>query len=102
MDSKKGTKLTDFGISKEDLQQTMTLGVGTFRWMAPEVVQDQRYTTAADIYSFGVVLSEFDTHQIPYSDMKKPGGGEPLSDSAIMVRVVAGSIKPTFSNNCPT
>ncbi|CAK4618842.1 hypothetical protein LEN26_012869 [Aphanomyces euteiches] len=101
IDSNKGTKLTDFGISKEDLQQTMTAGVGTFRWMAPEVVQDQHYTTAADIYSFGIVLSEFDTHQIPYSDMKKPGGSEPLSDSAIMVKVVAGSIKPTISNNCP-
>ncbi|KAG9402784.1 hypothetical protein AC1031_006333 [Aphanomyces cochlioides] len=101
IDSNKGTKLTDFGISKEDLQQTMTVGVGTFRWMAPEVVQDQHYTTAVDIYSFGIVLSEFDTHQIPYSDMKKPGGSELLSDSAIMVKVVTGSIKPTFSNNCP-
>ncbi|CAK4096759.1 unnamed protein product [Aphanomyces euteiches] len=101
IDSKKGTKLTDFGVSKEDLEQTMTVGVGTFRWMAPEVVQDQRYTTAADIYSFGVVLSEFDTHQIPYTDMKNPGTNEPLSDSAIMVKVVNGSIQPTFTTECP-
>ncbi|CAK4071286.1 unnamed protein product [Aphanomyces euteiches] len=101
IDSKKGTKLTDFGVSKEDLQQTMTLGVGTFRWMAPEVVQDQQYTTAADIYSFGVVLSEFDTHQIPYTDVMKPGTNEPLSDSAIMLRVATGSIKPTFSEESP-
>ncbi|KAF0700433.1 hypothetical protein As57867_009022, partial [Aphanomyces stellatus] len=34
LDSTKGTKLTDFGISKEDMQATMTMGVGTFRWMA--------------------------------------------------------------------
>ncbi|KAF0723147.1 hypothetical protein Ae201684_017894 [Aphanomyces euteiches] len=101
IDSKKGTKLTDFGISKEDLQQTMTIGVGTFRWMAPEVVQDQHYTTAADIYSFGIVLSEFDSHQVPYSDLTKPGTREPLADSAIMVKVVVGSIKPTFTNKCP-
>ncbi|CAK4236283.1 unnamed protein product, partial [Aphanomyces euteiches] len=52
MDSTKGTKLTDFGISKEDIQATMTMGVGTFRWMAPEVVQDQEYNVSADIYSF--------------------------------------------------
>ncbi|KAH9181740.1 hypothetical protein AeNC1_016283, partial [Aphanomyces euteiches] len=65
LDSKKSTKLTDFGVSKEDLQATMTMGVGTFRWMAPEVIQDKSYTTAADIYSFGVILSEFDTHRIP-------------------------------------
>ncbi|KAH9089755.1 hypothetical protein LEN26_019087 [Aphanomyces euteiches] len=100
IDSKKGTKLTDFGI-KEDLQQTMTIGVGTFRWMAPEVVQDQHYTTAADIYSFGIVLSEFDSHQVPYSDLTKPGTRETLADSAIMVKVVVGSIKPTFTNKCP-
>ncbi|CAK4673888.1 unnamed protein product [Aphanomyces euteiches] len=41
LDSKKSTKLTDFGVSKEDLQATMTVGVGTFRWMAPEVIQDK-------------------------------------------------------------
>ncbi|KAF0699021.1 Aste57867_10389 [Aphanomyces stellatus] len=53
MDSTKVTKLTDFGVSKEDVQQTMTMGVGTYRWMAPEVIQEQHYTVAADIYSFG-------------------------------------------------
>ncbi|KAF0699528.1 Aste57867_9903 [Aphanomyces stellatus] len=74
MDSKKGTKLTDFGISKEDMQATMTAGVGTYRWMAPEVIQNEHYTVAADIYSFGskfvvvslgCVLSEFSTHHTP-------------------------------------
>ncbi|RHY25974.1 hypothetical protein DYB32_007974 [Aphanomyces invadans] len=35
LDSTKGIKLTDFGVSKEDIQATMTMGVGTFRWMAP-------------------------------------------------------------------
>ncbi|KAH9146914.1 hypothetical protein AeNC1_019457, partial [Aphanomyces euteiches] len=95
------TKLTDFGVSKEDLQATMTMGVGTFRWMAPEVIQDKSYTTAADIYSFGVILSEFDTHRIPYEDLKNPSTGLPIGDSAILVSVVQGEIKPTFSRDCP-
>ncbi|KAF0698228.1 Aste57867_11132 [Aphanomyces stellatus] len=101
LDSKKCTKLTDFGISKEDMQATMTMGVGTFRWMAPEVIQDQSYTIAADIYSFGMLLSEFDTHHIPYEDLKNPTNGHPISDSAIMVKVVGGTIKPNFTPNCP-
>ncbi|KAF0694076.1 Aste57867_15024 [Aphanomyces stellatus] len=101
MDPKKCTKLTDFGISKEDMQATMTMGIGTFRWMAPEVIQDQSYTIAADIYSFGMLLSEFDTHHIPYEDLKNPTNGQPISDSAIMVKVVGGTIKPTFTPNCP-
>ncbi|KAF0685234.1 Aste57867_22838 [Aphanomyces stellatus] len=102
LDSTKGTKLTDFGISKEDMQATMTMGVGTFRWMAPEVVQDQAYTVAADIYSFGMVLSEFDTHHIPYEDLKNQSNGQPIADSAIMVKVVGGTIKPTFTKSCPS
>ncbi|KAF0714617.1 Aste57867_3783 [Aphanomyces stellatus] len=101
LDSTKGTKLTDFGISKEDMQATMTMGVGTFRWMAPEVVEDQHYTVAADIYSFGCILSEFSTHRIPYEDAKNPANGEPIADTAIMVKVVAGSLKPVFREDCP-
>ncbi|KAF0705143.1 Aste57867_7121 [Aphanomyces stellatus] len=101
LSSTSGTKLTDFGISKEDMQATMTMGVGTFRWMAPEVIQDQEYTVSADIYSFGMVLSEFDTHHIPYEDLKNPANGQPVSDSAIMVKVVSGTIKPSFSKSCP-
>ncbi|KAG6612516.1 TKL protein kinase [Phytophthora cinnamomi] len=31
-------KLTDFGISREMPDQTMTAGVGTSLWMAPEVM----------------------------------------------------------------
>ncbi|CAK4366688.1 unnamed protein product [Aphanomyces euteiches] len=101
LDSKKSTKLTDFGVSKEDLQATMTIGVGTFRWMAPEVLQDKSYTTAADIYSFGVILSEFDTHRIPYEDIKNSSTGLPVGDSAIIVDVVHGNLKPTFRRDCP-
>ncbi|KAF0701041.1 Aste57867_8487 [Aphanomyces stellatus] len=101
LDSSKDAKLTDFGISKEDIQVTMTMGVGTFRWMAPEVIQDQAYTVAADIYSFGCVLAEFDTHHVPYHDMKNPVNGQPIADSAIMVKVVTGALQPTLSPECP-
>ncbi|RLO05287.1 hypothetical protein DYB28_002832 [Aphanomyces astaci] len=101
LDSTKGTKLTDFGISKEDIQATMTVGVGTFRWMAPEVLQDQGYDVSADIYSFGMLLSEFDTHRVPYEDMKNSITRQPIADSAIVLKVVSGSIRPTFTSECP-
>ncbi|OQR93375.1 protein kinase [Achlya hypogyna] len=102
LDSTKGTKLTDFGVSKIDVQATMTIGVGTYRWMAPEVLQENRYTIAADVYSFGVLMSEVDTHQIPYLDMIQPETGNPLMDTAILARVVQGTLRPTFSEMCPT
>ncbi|OQR88779.1 protein kinase [Achlya hypogyna] len=101
LDSKKGVKLVDFGVAKEDVQGTMTLGVGTFRWMAPEVLHESAYTVAADIYSFGMLLSEMDTHHIPYEDMKNPKTGQPLADPAIISAVMNGTMKPTFTATCP-
>ncbi|OQR90882.1 kinase, partial [Thraustotheca clavata] len=100
LDSKKGTKLTDFGVSREVTSETMTIGVGTYRWMAPEILQDNHYTTAADIYSFGMVISELNMHHIPYFD-KRNEKGNPLVDTAIMSLVIQGSIKPTFTDSCP-
>ncbi|CAK4671278.1 unnamed protein product [Aphanomyces euteiches] len=101
MDSTKGAKLTDFGVSKEDTQETMTVGVGTYRWMAPEILQLNHYSVAADIFSFGMILSELDTHKIPYADVTNPKNGKPLVDTAIMGMVIAGTIKPTVSSTMP-
>jgi len=100
MDSKKGTKLTDFGISREDTGETMTVGVGTYRWMAPEILQDNHYTIASDIFSFGMILSELDTHHIPYSDLRNAKGYK-LVDTAIISLVIQNAIKPTFTADCP-
>ncbi|CAK4085180.1 unnamed protein product [Aphanomyces euteiches] len=69
--------------------------------MAPEVIQYQNYTVAADIYSFGMVLSEFDSHRLPYEDVMNSATREPLGDATIMVQVVAGTLKPNFSPQCP-
>ncbi|EQC33105.1 TKL protein kinase [Saprolegnia diclina VS20] len=102
LDSAKGTKLTDFGVSKEDTHETMTVGVGTYRWMAPEILQFNHYTVAADIFSFGMLLSEFDSHQIPYAGVINEKNGKPLVDTAIMGMVIAGSLKPTFSAKMPS
>ncbi|RHY25599.1 hypothetical protein DYB25_012340, partial [Aphanomyces astaci] len=101
LDSVKSAKLTDFGVSKEDTQETMTVGVGTYRWMAPEILQVNHYSVAADVFSFGMILSELDTHNIPYADVTNPKNGKPLVDTAIMSMVIAGTIKPTFSHTMP-
>jgi len=44
----------------------LTTAAGTFAWMAPELVLgDVAISTKADIYSFGVVLLEIITHEMP-------------------------------------
>lgn len=49
-------KLGDFGIAKT-VERTMGgTKIGTFKYMAPEVFNNQPYGSAADIYSLGLVL----------------------------------------------
>ncbi|GLE06442.1 hypothetical protein PINS_up015689 [Pythium insidiosum] len=87
-----GAKLVDFGVARHDAESTLTVGVGTLRWMAPEVMLGGRYAAPADVFSFGVVLSELDTHELPYH-----GVSQEMTDAAIMTRVALGALHVEFS-----
>ncbi|GMF41850.1 unnamed protein product [Phytophthora fragariaefolia] len=91
-------KLTDFGISRERVDTTMTAGVGTSLWMAPEVMMGKRYDDKADVFSFGVVLSELDLHTLPYSHSKgNSESGRKVPETAILQMVALGKIRVEFS-----
>ncbi|RHY29908.1 hypothetical protein DYB32_008812, partial [Aphanomyces invadans] len=94
-------KLSDFGLSRNrSYEETLTAGVGTVRWTAPEVMLGDIYSEISDVYSFGVVLSELDTREIPFDDQKSSkAGGAP--DMSIVVKVARGELRPTFSPDCP-
>ena len=50
-------KLGDFGIARNANRTTRaTVGVGTYNFMAPEVMNNKPYGPSADIYSLGLVL----------------------------------------------
>uniref|UniRef100_A0A061RBJ4 Tkl protein kinase n=1 Tax=Tetraselmis sp. GSL018 TaxID=582737 RepID=A0A061RBJ4_9CHLO len=64
-------KIADFGLSRVQTDlATMTGGLGTFQWMAPEVLGNQRYSEKADVYSFGIVMWECTAREIPYTGMQ--------------------------------
>ena len=44
---------------------------GTPQWMAPEVMEGQRYNEKVDVYSFGIVLTEIFSRQMPFADSYK-------------------------------
>ncbi|GMF19371.1 unnamed protein product [Phytophthora lilii] len=97
-------KLSDFGISRERLDRTMTAGVGTSLWMAPEVMLGERYDDKADMFSFGVVLSELDVHTLPYARVKKENldsKGHEMADSILLQRVALRIVKAEFSDASP-
>ncbi|TMW54955.1 hypothetical protein Poli38472_014726 [Pythium oligandrum] len=102
IDAHTGAKLSDFGISRDRASddRTMTAGVGTARWIAPEVILSGHYTEFADIYSFGVVLSELDSCKTPFHDATNTNGAK-MPDVTILQLVSAGKLQPSFTDSCP-
>ena len=61
--------ITDFGLSK--LYETgrsmiQSQQCGTSMYMAPEIIQGNRYNGKVDVYSFGILMYEVVTNSLPY------------------------------------
>ncbi|XP_068196035.1 protein kinase Npk isoform X2 [Antennarius striatus] len=66
MTAEKVLKICDFGASKFLSHTTHMTVVGTFPWMAPEVIQSLPVSETCDTYSYGVVLWEMLTREVPF------------------------------------
>ncbi|KMZ73575.1 Protein kinase family protein, putative, expressed [Zostera marina] len=63
-------KVADFGVARfQNHEGIMTAETGTYRWMAPEVINHQPYDERADVFSFAIVLWELATSKVPYDTM---------------------------------
>jgi serine/threonine protein kinase len=93
--------ITDFGASRVRSDATMTSNVGSSLWMAPEVMMGKRYDEKADIFSLGVVISELDTHELPYSYAKEENtiSGRPIPDAAVLQMVAMGKLRVRLSSS---
>ncbi|KAK2404449.1 ACT protein tyrosine kinase family protein [Trifolium repens] len=70
MDAHNVVKVADFGVARFLIQGgVMTAETGTYRWMAPEVINHQPYDQKADVFSFSIVLWELVTAKVPYDTM---------------------------------
>eukprot|EP01102_Stenamoeba_stenopodia_P005757 TRINITY_DN1648_c0_g1_i1.p1 TRINITY_DN1648_c0_g1~~TRINITY_DN1648_c0_g1_i1.p1 ORF type:complete len:1101 (+),score=241.37 TRINITY_DN1648_c0_g1_i1:399-3701(+) len=92
LDEGNNIKVCDFGLSRIKQAGTMTGRIGTPAWTAPEVLRNKPYSEKADVYSYGIVLYEFFSRQVPFANM------EPIQ---IAIAVVNGKMRPPVPNNCP-
>ena len=67
-------KIGDFGMAHEvyaDYYKKGNPGMMPVRWMAPETLRDGKFSSASDVWSFGVVLWEMVTlAEQPYQGIK--------------------------------
>lgn len=83
-------KLGDLGFARNVANAAMmTRGVGTVRYMAPEVITSGSYGFPADVYSFGVLLHEILSGEMPY-------GAQRLNNGALAVAILEGQ-RPSFA-----
>ncbi|XP_029770739.1 mitogen-activated protein kinase kinase kinase 21 isoform X1 [Suricata suricatta] len=62
----KTLKITDFGLAREWHRTTRMSAAGTYAWMAPEVIKSSLFSKGSDIWSYGVLLWELLTGEVPY------------------------------------
>ena len=64
-------KLCDFGLSghRNKNKKQKKSRIGTYQWMAPEVIRNESMDFHSDVYSFGVILWQVLTESIPYYDL---------------------------------
>ncbi|XP_025990472.1 mitogen-activated protein kinase kinase kinase 12 isoform X1 [Solenopsis invicta] len=86
-------KISDFGTSKQwnEISTKMTFA-GTVAWMAPEVIRNEPCSEKVDIWSYGVVLWELLSGEIPYKD---------VDSSAVMWGVGSNSLHLPIPTSCP-
>ncbi|GMF28805.1 unnamed protein product [Phytophthora fragariaefolia] len=97
-------KVANFGTSPKRTLKTKTESKSRTLWMAPEVVRGEMHGTDADMFSFGVVLSELDMHSAPYTQARqqiRDSSWRPLQDADILQKVTKGSLRVVFSESGP-
>lgn len=87
-------RLADFGVAvlpgEESSLEELRLGVGTFDYMAPEVLQGTGYDRRSDVYALGVTFYELLSGRHPFAGLplaqqieaRQDGAVKPLSELA--------------------
>ena len=67
--------LSDYGVSNQlySMTQKLMTHIGTQLIMAPEILNDEKYTNKCDLWSLGVIIFQMYTKQFPYVSRVEKG-----------------------------
>ncbi|KAG3079442.1 hypothetical protein PC122_g12205 [Phytophthora cactorum] len=78
--------------------------VGSGRWISPEALLGREtsasYPDASDVYSFGILIAEMDSHELPFSDLMQANRSA-VPETDILQLIARGALSPTLSPACP-
>jgi serine/threonine protein kinase len=88
--------ITDMGLCKpadcNSLENTKNNIYGVLPYIAPEILQGQSYTKAADIYSFGIIMYVVISGLPPYHNL--------IHDNYLAIKICQG-LRPRFNIKVP-
>ena len=73
--------------------------VGSNLWLAPEMIRGEKFSESADIFSFGVVMTELDTEELPYHDLLGHDAHR-MTGVALAHQVAYKNRRPTMLKDC--
>ena len=91
-------KVADFGLLREleDYQEvyiSSSISLCPLRWMAPECVEHKQFSTASDVWSYGILQWEmFNPTEIPY----------PIFDDVQLTAKLARGYTMPIPDQCPS
>ncbi|POG80244.1 kinase-like domain-containing protein [Rhizophagus irregularis DAOM 181602=DAOM 197198] len=85
--------ISDLGMCQPANAMSGKEGVyGVLPYMAPEVIRGYQYTKASDIYSFGIIMNEYLSEEIPFNNIPH--------DEYLAVEICKG-FRPKISESIP-
>ena len=85
--------ISDFGLSGPSNKQKSDDKIcGVLPYIAPEVLNGEPYTLSSDIYSFGVIMTEFSSGKPPFHKRKH--------DTSLALEICNG-LRPEFGKGTP-
>ncbi|KAJ5068734.1 serine/threonine-protein kinase sty46-like isoform x1 [Anaeramoeba ignava] len=93
LDLQYNVKICDFGMSRMKQDQNVMTGlIGSYYWMAPEILANIKYDEKIDVFSYAIVLYELVARKIPY---------DRLNPIQVAVGVLNEDLRPTLPDNVP-